>query len=70
MGYVTGMDSRQMILGVWSIEDEVLQDSPARFIEILPQCKTVWDFGLRSYGCLLASISLRKKYSSSGNPNA
>ena len=34
MGYVTGMDSRQMILGVWSIEDEVPQDSPARFIEI------------------------------------
>jgi len=22
MGYVTGMDSRQMTLGVWSIEDD------------------------------------------------
>ena len=34
MGYVTGTDSRQMALGVWSIEDEVPQDSPARFIEV------------------------------------
>ena len=34
MGYVTGTDSRQMTLGVWSIEDEVPQDSPARFIEV------------------------------------
>ena len=34
MGYVTGTDSRQMTMGVWSIEDEVPQDSPARFIEI------------------------------------
>ena len=29
MGYVTGTDSRQMTLGVWSIEDEVPRDSPA-----------------------------------------
>ena len=34
MGYVIGTDSRQMTLGVWSIEDEVPQDSPARFIEV------------------------------------
>ena len=34
MGYVTGTDSRQMTMGVWSIEDEVPQDSPARFIEV------------------------------------
>ncbi len=34
MGYVTGTDSRQMTLGVWSIEDEVPWDSPARFIEV------------------------------------
>ena len=34
MGYVTGTDSRQMTLGVWSIEDEVPPDSPARFIEV------------------------------------
>ena len=36
MGYVTGTDSRQMMLGIWSIEDEVSQDSPARFIPSLP----------------------------------
>ena len=34
MGYVTGTDSRQMALGVWSVEDEVPRDSPARFIEV------------------------------------
>ena len=34
MGYVTGTDSRQMTMGVWSIEEEVPQDSPARFIEV------------------------------------
>lgn len=34
MGYVTGTDSRQMTMGVWSIEDEVPQDSPVRFIEV------------------------------------
>ena len=34
MGYVTGTDSRQMMLGIWSIEDEVSQDSPVRFIEV------------------------------------
>ena len=34
MGYVTGTDSRQMTMGVWSIEDEMLRDSPARFIEV------------------------------------
>ncbi len=34
MGYVTGTDSRQMTLGVWSVEDEVPRDSPARFIEV------------------------------------
>ena len=34
MGYVTGKDSRQMTMGVWSIEDEVPRDSPARFIEV------------------------------------
>ena len=38
MGYVTGTDSRQMALGVWSIEDEVPQDSPARFIPLLFVC--------------------------------
>ena len=32
--YVVGRDSRQMTLGLWSIEEEVAQDSPARFIEV------------------------------------
>ena len=34
MGYVTGTDSRQMTLGVWSIDEEVPRDSPARFIKV------------------------------------
>ena len=34
VGYVVGTDSRQMTMGIWSIEDEVAQDSPARFIEV------------------------------------
>ena len=34
MRYVAGTDSRQMTLGIWSIEDEVAQDNPARFIEV------------------------------------
>ena len=34
MGYVTGTDSRQITMGIWSIENEVPQDSPARFIEV------------------------------------
>lgn len=34
VGYVAGTDSRQMTMGVWSIEEEVAQDSPARFIEV------------------------------------
>ena len=42
MGYVTGTDSRQMTLGVWSIEDEVSQDSPARFIEDFVDSLDLW----------------------------
>ena len=34
MGFVVGTDSRQMVMGVWSVEDEVARDSPARFIEV------------------------------------
>lgn len=34
MAYISGTDSRQMTMGVWSIKDEVPQDSPARFIEV------------------------------------
>lgn len=34
VGYVVGTDSRQMTMGIWSIEDEVAQDSPARFIKV------------------------------------
>ena len=34
MRYIKGSDSRQMTLGIWSIEEEVAQNSPARFIEV------------------------------------
>ena len=46
MRYVVGTDSRQMTMGVWSIEDEVAQDSPARFIEVFVDEPGVWsDWG-------------------------
>ena len=32
--YIAGRDSRQMAMGVWSVEDEVSRESPARFIEV------------------------------------
>ena len=35
IGYGTGTYSRQLTMDVWSIEDEVPQDSPARFIEVI-----------------------------------
>ena len=34
MRYVKGIDSRQMTMGIWSIEEEVSGNSPARFIEV------------------------------------
>ena len=30
MGYIKGPDSRQMRMGLWSIEEEVADNSPAR----------------------------------------
>ena len=34
MRYIKGSDSRQMRMGIWSIEEEVAENSPARFIEV------------------------------------
>ena len=34
MRYIKGSDSRQMTMGIWSIEEEVAANSPARFIEV------------------------------------
>ena len=34
MRYIKGSDSRQMTMGIWSIEEEVVENSPARFIEV------------------------------------
>ena len=34
MRFIEGTDSRQMRLGIWSIEEEVAENSPARFIEV------------------------------------
>ena len=34
MRYIEGSDSRQMTMGIWSIEGEVAANSPARFIEV------------------------------------
>lgn len=45
LGYVTGTDSRQMTLGVWSIEDEVSRDSPARFIEVFVESLDLEEMG-------------------------
>ena len=34
MRYIKGSDSRQMTMGICSIEEEVAENSPARFIEV------------------------------------
>ena len=47
MRYVAGTDSRQMTMGVWSIEDEVAQDSPARFIEVFVDSLDLEGMGFR-----------------------
>ena len=47
MGYVVGTDSRQMTMGIWSIEDEVAQDSPARFIEVFVDSLDLEEMGFR-----------------------
>ena len=47
MGYVVGTDSRQMTMGIWSIEDEVAQDSPARFIEVFVESLELEQLGFQ-----------------------
>ena len=47
MRYVAGTDSRQMAMGLWSIEDEVAQDSPARFIEVFVDSLDLEEMGFR-----------------------
>ena len=47
MRYVVGRDSRQMAMGVWSVEDEVAQDSPARFIEVFVESLELDRLGFR-----------------------
>ena len=47
MRYVVGRDSRQMAMGVWSVEDEVAQESPARFIEVFVESLELDRLGLR-----------------------
>ena len=47
MRVVAGTDSRQMTMGVWSVEDEVAQDSPARFIEVFVESLELDRLGFR-----------------------
>lgn len=47
MGFVVGTDSRQMTMGVWSVEDEVAQDSPARFIDVFVDSLDLEEMGFR-----------------------
>ena len=45
MRYVVGMHSRQMTMGVWSIEEEVAANSPVRFIEVFVESLDVVELG-------------------------
>ena len=45
--YVVGRDSRQMAMGVWSVEDEVSRESPARFIEVFVEGLELERLGFR-----------------------
>ena len=47
VGFVVGTDSRQMVMGVWSVEDEVAQDSPARFIEVFVDSLDLEEMGFQ-----------------------
>ena len=47
MRNVAGTDSRQMTMGVWSIEDEVARDSPARFIEVFVDSLDLEEMGFQ-----------------------
>ena len=45
MGYIAGSNSRQMRMGLWSIEEEVSENSPARFIEVFVESLDVAGLG-------------------------
>ena len=45
MRYMKGTDSRQMTMGIWSIEEEVAENSPARFIEVFVDSVDVVEVG-------------------------
>ncbi|MCR4707131.1 MAG: transposase [Clostridiales bacterium] len=45
VGYITGKDSRQIMMGIWSIEEEVSENSPARFIEVFADSLNVAELG-------------------------
>ena len=47
MGYVVGTDSRQMMMGVWSVEDAVPRESPARFIDVFVESLDLEKLGFR-----------------------
>ena len=68
---VTGTDSsgnRTSLDIPISIIDNVVPEIVLREAKTLPQSQILWDGTLRTYSFLLASNSLRKKYSSSGSP--
>ena len=47
MRFIEGTDSRQMRLGIWSIEEEVAENSPARFIEVFVDSLDVGALGFK-----------------------
>ena len=47
MRYLVGRDSRQMAMGVWSVEDEVSRESLARFIEVFVESLELERLGFR-----------------------
>ena len=47
MRFKEGTDSRQMRLGIWSIEEEVAENSPARFIEVFVDSLDVGKLGFK-----------------------
>lgn len=44
------------------------KDKVASFKKIEAQCKTLWDFGFRTYDARLKSMIFRNRYSSSAIP--
>ena len=47
MRFIEGIDSRQMRLGIWSIEEEVAENSPARFVEVFVDSLDVGELGFK-----------------------